>query len=61
MNVAQSVAHCVAGMELALGERLPPQMLLGRMIGRVIKPMALRNDDPMRRNSPTVPGSGDGG
>jgi hypothetical protein len=34
----------------------PPQMLLGRIIGGVIKPMVLGNDEPMRRNSPTVKG-----
>src|SRR6266851_2850351 len=56
MNAAQAVAHCSAGLELAVGDRIPPRMLLGRIIGRMVKPMALRNDEPMRRNSPTVKG-----
>ena len=56
MNAAQAVAHCAAGLELALGDRLPPRLLLGRIIGRIVKPMALGNDEPMRRNSPTVKG-----
>jgi hypothetical protein len=56
MNAAQAVAHCSAGLELALGDRLPPQMLLGRIIGRMLKPKVLGNDEPMRRNSPTVKG-----
>jgi hypothetical protein len=56
MNPAQAVAHCSAGLELATGDRVPPRLFLGRIIGRIIKPMALRNDEPMRRNSPTVPG-----
>jgi hypothetical protein len=56
MNAAQAMAHCAAGMELALGDMTPPQMLLGRIIGGVIKPMVLGNDEPMRRNSPTVKG-----
>ena len=43
-------------MELALGDRIPPRMLVGRIIGRMVKPMALGNDEPMRRNSPTVKG-----
>jgi hypothetical protein len=30
--------------------------MLGRIIGRIVKPMALGNDEPMRRNSPTVKG-----
>jgi hypothetical protein len=56
MNVAQMVAHCSAGLELASGDRRPPRALIGRLIGWAIKPMVLRNDEPMRRNSPTVEG-----
>ena len=56
MNAAQAVAHCALGLELALGERRPPRLLIGRIIGWIIKPLALGNDEPMRRNSPTVPG-----
>jgi transposase InsO family protein len=56
MNAAQAVAHCSAGLELAVGDRIPPRLLLGRIIGRIVKPMALGNDEPMRRNSPTVKG-----
>ncbi len=54
MNAAQALAHCSAGLELAVGDRIPPRLLLGRIIGRMVKPMALGNDEPMRRNSPTV-------
>lgn len=54
MNAAQAVAHCSVALELAVGDTFPPQMLLGRIIGRMVKPMALGNDEPMRRNSPTV-------
>jgi hypothetical protein len=56
MSPAQAVAHCAAGFQLASGEIRPPRMLIGRLIGRLIKPLALGNDEPMRRNSPTVPG-----
>jgi uncharacterized protein DUF1569 len=56
MNVAQMVAHCSAGLELASGDRRPPRALAGRLIGWAIKPMVLRDDEPMRRNSPTVEG-----
>jgi hypothetical protein len=54
MNAAQAVAHCAASMEWAVGDVYPPRMLLGRIIGRVVKPMVLRDEEPMRRNSPTV-------
>jgi hypothetical protein len=55
MTAPQAVAHCAAGMELALGDRRPPQLFLGRIIGAIVKPLALANEAPMRRNSPTVP------
>ena len=53
MNVAQAVAHCAASMEWAVGDTLPPRMFIGQIIGRIIKPMVLRENEPMRRNSPT--------
>jgi hypothetical protein len=55
MTAAQAVAHCSAGVEMALGDRMPPRMLVGRILGWIVKPMALGNDEPMRRNSPTAP------
>jgi hypothetical protein len=56
MNAAQAVAHCSGGLEFAVGDKTPPRMFLGRIMGGVIKPLVLRNDLPMRRNSPTVKG-----
>ena len=56
MTAAQALAHCSVGMETALGDEKPPRVLAGRILGPVIKTLALRDDSPMRRNSPTVPG-----
>lgn len=56
MNPAQAMAHCCKGMEQALGDVLPPRMLIGRLLGRWVKPKALADGVPMRKNSPTVPG-----
>jgi hypothetical protein len=56
MNAAQAVEHCARGIELALGERLPPRLLMGRIIGGMVKAKVMENDEPMRRNSPTVQG-----
>jgi hypothetical protein len=53
MNLAQMLAHCSSGLEMAAGEIRPPRALIGRILGPVIKPIALRDDEPMRRNSPT--------
>jgi hypothetical protein len=55
MNVAQALAHCSRSMEMALGDRLSPRMLIGRAIGRFVKPVVLGDDKPMKRNSPTTP------
>lgn len=54
MNAAQTVAHCASGLEMALGEIKPPRALIGRLIGSVIKPRVVGNDEQLRRNSPTV-------
>jgi hypothetical protein len=54
MNPAQMLAHCSLGLEMAAGEIRPPRALMGRILGPVIKPMALRESEPMRRNSPTA-------
>jgi len=55
MTSAQAVAHCAAGLELAVGDRIAPKVAFPlRIIGRIIKPMALGNNEPMRRNSPTT-------
>ncbi len=53
MNVAQTLAHCSLGLEMAAGEIRPPRALMGRILGSVVKPIALRENEPMRRNSPT--------
>jgi hypothetical protein len=55
MNVSQMLAHCSVGMETATGQQKPPRVLIGRILGPIIKPLALRNDDPMKKNSPTAP------
>jgi hypothetical protein len=55
MNAAQAVAHCSGGLEMALGDTRPKRGLIGWVFGWIIKPLALGNDEPMRRNTPTMP------
>ncbi len=55
MTLPQALAHCSLGIEMAAGDIKPPRILIGRILGPIIKPMALRDDEPMRRNSPTAP------
>lgn len=54
MSPAQMLAHCSKGIEMAAGEIRPPRAFIGRVIGGAIKRVVLRDDEPMRRNSPTV-------
>jgi hypothetical protein len=55
MTVSQVLAHCSLGVQTATGELRPPRKLIGRLLGPVIKPKMVGDDEAMRRNSPTVP------
>jgi hypothetical protein len=55
MTAPQMLAHCVISMEMATGDRMPPRMLAGRIIGWMVKPLALGDDKPLKRNTPTAP------
>jgi len=55
MSAAQMMEHCARGLEMGTGELKAPRVLIGRLLGRVVKPMALKEGEPMRRNSPTAP------
>jgi len=54
MNAPQAVAHLSVSMEWAVGDTLPPRMFVGRIVGGIIKPKVLGNDEPMHRNAPTA-------
>jgi len=55
MTAAQMLAHCSVSLQWAVGEAVPDKLSLpARWVGRLIKPMVFRNDDPMRKNSPTA-------
>jgi uncharacterized protein DUF1569 len=53
MSPAQAMAHCSAGIEMAVGERNPPRMLIGRLVGRLAKKSMIVNEKPMPRNAGT--------
>jgi hypothetical protein len=54
MNPAQALEHCSRGVETALGDKKPPRMFIGRILGPIVKPKVMGNDEPLRRNSPTA-------
>jgi len=55
MTAAQMLAHCSVSMQSAVGEVVPEKVaLLARLMGRLVKPLVFRNEDPLRKNTPTV-------
>src|SRR3954463_8906345 len=56
MNVAQAMAHLANAMENATGDARPARMFLGRIFGRVVKRLAIGDESPLKRNTPTAPG-----
>jgi uncharacterized protein DUF1569 len=54
MNPGQALEHCSRGMEMALGDKTPPRVMIGRMLGWFVKPKVMGNDEPLRRNTPTA-------
>ena len=52
MDVAQMMAHCSAALDMASGKNNPPRMLIGRILGPLVKPI-YTNEKPFSPNSPT--------
>jgi hypothetical protein len=55
MTAPQAMAHCAVALEWAVGDTVAPRMLIGRVIGGFVKNLAVRDDEPMKRNAPTAP------
>ncbi len=54
MNVAQMLAHCCEAFKVPLSNRPMKRMLLGYLIGGLLK-SKLYNESPWKRNLPTAP------
>jgi hypothetical protein len=56
MPVVLMLAHCTAGLEMAMGNITPKRAPFpASLIGPLIKPLVFREDALMRRNSPSSP------
>jgi len=53
MDAAQMLAHCAIYMEAATGKRITHRMLIGRLLGRILRPK-FSSDKPFRHGSPTA-------
>jgi len=54
MGPAQMLAHCSAALEVPLGDKSPPQIMIGRLIGWMFK-SEFTGEKEFRKNSPTDP------
>ena len=55
MTLPQMLAHCSASMQWAIGETVPEKGALPlRLMGRLVKPLVFRNEDPIRKSVPTA-------
>ena len=52
MTVGQMLAHCSVTFEMAMGRNNPPQVLIGRLIGRFFKSQ-YSSDRPFGNGTPT--------
>jgi len=53
MNVAQMLAHCTESIDMATGTNKPTRMLLGRIFGKLFRPV-YSNAIPFMKNLPTA-------
>ena len=54
MDAAQMLAHCAAALEVACGDSIRKQALIGRVLAPFVRKSVL-GDKPFQRNAPTDP------
>lgn len=52
MEVAQMMAHCSAALGVAMGQKSPPRIFIGRLLGPFLKSGFL-SEKPFKKNTPT--------
>ena len=55
MNVYQMLKHCTKCDDMILSKVPVKQVFLGRLFGKLALKNVLKNDKPLRKNSPTAP------
>ena len=55
MNVYQMLKHCTKCDDMILSKVEVKQVFLGRLFGKLALKNVLKNDKPLRKNSPTAP------
>lgn len=54
MSLSQMIRHCIFWEEMALGKRRFKQALIGRIFGKIALKTVLRDEKPLRKNSPSI-------
>lgn len=54
MDVAQMMAHCCGALDMACGQVNPPRMMIGRLIGPLVKSI-YTSEKPFSQGNPTAP------
>ena len=55
MNIYQMVKHCRLWDEMILGRKRYKQVFIGRLFGKIALKTVLKDESPLRRNTPTLP------
>ena len=55
MNVYQMIKHCSLWEEMVLGNKTYKQVFIGRIFGKMALRNVLKDEKPLRRNTPTIP------
>lgn len=55
MSVYQMLKHCTLWEEMISGKKKYKQAFIGRLFGKLILKNVLKDEKPMRRNTPTIP------
>ncbi|MET4081535.1 hypothetical protein ABIB40_001484 [Pedobacter sp. UYP30] len=55
MNVIQMIKHCILWEEMVFGEKTYKRVFIGRIFGKMALRNILKDDKPLKRNTPTIP------
>ena len=55
MNVYQMIKHCSLWEEMVLGNKTYKQVFIGRIFGKMALRNVLKDEKPLKRNTPTIP------
>src|SRR4051794_14360933 len=55
MNVYQMIKHCTLWDEMVLRNKKYKRVFIGLLLGKMLLKNELKDDSPMRKNSPTIP------